>query len=101
MDPVAPTVEQPMVARPTAPTIEEPLATRLTSPSDGLHDEGNHGVEEVWDAAVTSSGLVGVGMEPVGDLPSTTEQGPPTVVEQASSAAVSMAGVALGRSVQA
>ena len=49
-DPVAPTVEQLMVAEPTTPTMEEPSTTRSTSPSDELHDKGDLGVEEVWDA---------------------------------------------------
>ena len=50
--------------------MEEPSTTGLTSPDGGLHDEGNPGVEEAWDAVATSSGLAGVGTEPVGDAPS-------------------------------
>ena len=81
MDPVAPTVEQPMVARPTAPTTEEPSATRPTSPGGGLHDKGDPGVKEMLGAAATSSGLAGASMEPVGDAPSSTALGPFVVAE--------------------
>jgi len=70
MDLVAPTMEQPMVARPTAPTTKEPSATRPTSLGSRLHDEGKPGVEEVCGAATMSSGLVGVSTEPPGDASS-------------------------------
>ena len=99
MNLVAPNVKQPTVVEPTAPTMEEPSTTGPTLPSSGLHDKGDPGVEKAWDAAKTSSGLARVGMESMGDAPSSVAQGPPEVVEQASSAAASIAGVALGRSV--
>ena len=67
MDPAAPTMEQPMIARLTAPTMVEPSVTRPTLPGGGLHDDGDPGVEEVWGAAATSSSLAGVSTKPVGD----------------------------------
>ena len=97
MDLVAPTVEQPTVARPTAPTTEEPLAIGPTLPSGGLHDEGNLGVEEVWGAAATSSGLAGVSTEPAGDAPSSAARGPPVVAGQVAA----MEEAALGHLVRA
>ena len=100
-DPVAPNMEQPMVAEPTTPTMEEPSTTRPTSPGEGLHDKGDPSVEEAWDVATTSSGLVGAGTELAGDAPSSVTQGPLVVAEQASSATAAKAGVALERSVRA
>ena len=70
MDSVAPIVEQPTVARLIAPTMEEPSSTGPTSPGGGLHAKGNPGMEEVWGAVVTSSGLAEVSAEPAGDAPS-------------------------------
>ena len=74
----------------------EPSIAGPASPGDGLHDDGDPSVEEIRDAAATSSGLAGVGTEPMGDAPSSATQGPPTVAEQAS-----MAREVLGCSVQA
>ena len=48
VDPVAPAVEQPAVAKPAAPAMEEPSVTGPTSPSDGAHDEGDSGDEGLW-----------------------------------------------------
>ena len=78
--------------------MEEPSTTGLTSPGGGLHDEGDPNVDEAWDATVTLSGLAKAGV-PARDALSSAAQGPPTVAEQASSAATSTAGVVLGRSV--
>ena len=101
VDPVAPTVEQPMVVELTASTMEESSTTGPTLPGGGLHDEGDPSVEEAWDATTTSSGLAGVGTEPAGDASSSAAQGPPTVAEQASSVVASTARVMLKRSVRA
>ena len=98
-DPVTPTVEQPTVAEPFTSTMEEPSTTGLTSPGVGLHDEGDPDVEEAWDATMMLSGLARAGTEPTGYASSSATQGPPTVAEQASSAATSTTGVVLGRSV--
>ena len=90
-----------MVVEPTAPSMEKPSTTGLTSPGSGLHDEGDSGVEEAWDAMAMSSGLAEDGTEIVGDAPSGAAQSPPTVTEQASSTVASTVGEALECSVRA
>ena len=79
----------------------EPSTTRLASHDGGLHDNGNPGAEEMWDAAATSSSLVGANMEPTGDMLSSAVQGLPTAIEQAPSVGASTAEAVLRRPVQA
>ena len=48
----------------------EPSTTVMALPSDRLHDDGDASAEDMRDAVVKSSGLVGANMEPTGDVPS-------------------------------
>ena len=69
-DPVALASEQSIAIGPTDRTMGEPSKAGPVSPGDGLHDKGNPSVEEMQDAAATSSGLVGATIEPMGDVSS-------------------------------
>ncbi|XP_066361316.1 uncharacterized protein [Miscanthus floridulus] len=104
-DPVATTMEEMPAAEPVAPVMEEPPATGPTSPDGGAHDEGDpadmSGGEEAWTTAGSSGGPVRAGLEAAEDAPSSTVEGPPTAIEQATPVAESMAQMGLGRPVRA
>ena len=90
---------------PVGPTMEEPLAARPTSLRGEAHDEGDladmSGYEEAWTTVETSAYPIGVGMETAGDAPSSAAQDPPMVTEQATAAVVTVMGMGLGRLVRA
>ena len=79
----------------------EPSTTGPTSAGGGLHDDGDPGMEEMWDATMMSSSLVGANMLPTGDVLSSTAQGPPTAAEQVPSVGASTAEAVLERPVRA
>jgi len=102
-DPVTPIVEQSPVTNPIGPTMEEPLAARPTSPRGGVHDEGVSadmlGYEEAWTAVEMLADPAGVGTETEGNSPSSTAHDLPVVAEQAMPTAAPVMGMGLERPV--
>lgn len=64
-DPVTPIIEQLPTTDPVGPTMEDPLGARPMSPGGGVHDKGNPtnllGYKEAWTKVETSTNPIGVG----------------------------------------